>query len=316
MEPFPPRTVPPGPRDGAPLVSVVIPAFNVEAYLAATLDSVLNQSLDSLEVIVVDDASTDGTAALASSAAKRDGRLRLLRRTCNGGVCRARNQGLAAARGEWVAFVDSDDWLAADRLGRMVEAAESLRADWLADDQYVVECPEARPEGRVLRHEPRGACRIGLEHLIRRDPPERIGYGTLKPLVRRRFLLEHGIAFRIGHERFEDFVLHVECGLAGGVLALLNEPLYFYRQRAGSLPGMDSVTTLSGMLRQNALVLGLAHRRQAWHAVAALTRREVQIRRALQYRLIRQALAARAFGPVVRRVACQSPAPGSRSPSA
>lgn len=302
MRPCSDRIAPLIPTDGAPLVSVVIPAFNVGAYLSATLDSVLSQSLARLEVIVVDDASTDGTAACALSAAGRDGRVRLVARARNGGVCEARNQGLAAARGRWVAFVDSDDWIAADRLERMVEAAETLGADWLADDQYVVERPGARPLGRVARREAEGARRVGLEHLIHRDPPERIGYGTLKPLVRRRFLLEQGIEFRVGHERFEDFVFHVECGLAGGVLALLNEPLYFYRRHPGSLTGMDSVATLRGMLRQNALALVLARRHAAQHAIAALARRKVQISRALQYRLIRQALAARAFGSVARQL--------------
>jgi glycosyltransferase involved in cell wall biosynthesis len=90
------------------LVSVVIPAFNREKFVEAAVHSVLEQTHPCLEVIVVDDGSTDGTGDIAESVARIDSRVRVLRRV-NEGPASARNAGLEAARGEFVAFLDSDD---------------------------------------------------------------------------------------------------------------------------------------------------------------------------------------------------------------
>lgn len=91
-----------------PLVSVIIPAFNAQAFLRATLESVLAQTYRDLEIIVVDDGSTDDTAALASAFANDDARIRVITKV-NGGVSSARNAGIAAARGDYFAFLDADD---------------------------------------------------------------------------------------------------------------------------------------------------------------------------------------------------------------
>lgn len=92
----------------APTVSVIIPCYNAERYIAATIDSVLAQELEGIEIIVVDDGSSDGSVALVRS---RFPEVRL-EQQANAGVAAARNKGLALARGAWVAFVDADDiWL-------------------------------------------------------------------------------------------------------------------------------------------------------------------------------------------------------------
>lgn len=112
-----------------PHLSVVIPAHNAAATLAACLDSVLAQSLPSLEVLCVDDASTDSTAHMLRQYAAADGRIRILTHARNKGVSAARNSGLAVARGDFVAFVDSDDWLKNDFCQRLYAAAKRSDAD-------------------------------------------------------------------------------------------------------------------------------------------------------------------------------------------
>jgi glycosyltransferase involved in cell wall biosynthesis len=106
-------------RPFTPLVSVVIPAYNAERTLGETVASVLSQSFTDFEALVVDDGSSDATAEVALASA--DSRLRVLK-TANGGVSRARNTGIAAAKGELIAFLDSDDIWEPDKLERQVAA--------------------------------------------------------------------------------------------------------------------------------------------------------------------------------------------------
>lgn len=92
----------------SPLISVIIPAYNTEPYLARCLDSVLCQTLSDFELLLIDDGSTDGTGAIADRYAESDSRVKVIHQE-NGGVSSARNRGLEVARGEFITFVDSDD---------------------------------------------------------------------------------------------------------------------------------------------------------------------------------------------------------------
>lgn len=93
-------------------VSVVMPAYNAEKYIAEAISSVLNQSFPDFELIVLNDGSTDGTGGIVQRFAGQDKRIRLLNQAENRGAARTRNDGVQAARGEWVAFLDSDDiWI-------------------------------------------------------------------------------------------------------------------------------------------------------------------------------------------------------------
>lgn len=97
-------------KQDTPLLSVIVPVYKVEAYLDECVQSILSQTYCDLEVILVDDGSPDRCGAMCDAWAERDSRVRVIHKP-NGGVCSARNAGLDAARGEYIAFVDSDDWL-------------------------------------------------------------------------------------------------------------------------------------------------------------------------------------------------------------
>lgn len=109
------------------LISVVIPAYNVENYLSRTLDSVLAQVYENLEILVVNDGSTDGTAAVMEEYARRDSRVRGIHKE-NGGVTSARLRGLAEAKGQWIGFVDGDDYIEPDMYRRLAENARNHQA--------------------------------------------------------------------------------------------------------------------------------------------------------------------------------------------
>lgn len=111
-----------------PSISVIIPAYNAEDYIAQCLKSVLSQTCPDIEILVVDDGSTDGTPNVVEALASSDDRLRLIRQENQyAGV--ARNTGIKAARGEYLYFLDADDWIEPDALETMREAGESHGAD-------------------------------------------------------------------------------------------------------------------------------------------------------------------------------------------
>ena len=110
------------------LISVIIPAYNIQDYLGVTLDSILAQTYDNLDIIVVNDGSKDHTGAVADAYAKKDSRVRVIHKE-NGGVTSARLRGVAEARGEWIGFVDGDDLIEPDMYRHLLENALKYNAD-------------------------------------------------------------------------------------------------------------------------------------------------------------------------------------------
>ena len=111
-----------------PLISVVVPVFNVEKYLFRCISSILNQTYDNLEIILVDDGSTDSSSYICDEFCKNDIRIKALHKA-NGGLSSARNLGIDASKGEYLAFVDSDDWISEDMIEHMVGLMNAKKAD-------------------------------------------------------------------------------------------------------------------------------------------------------------------------------------------
>ena len=111
-----------------PKISVIIPCYNVEKYLRECLDSVVNQTLKDIEIICVNDGSTDGTQKILEEYAQKDDRILLINKP-NGGLSLARNTGMEKMRGEYVAFLDSDDWVDLDFYEKLYNAAKQNGAD-------------------------------------------------------------------------------------------------------------------------------------------------------------------------------------------
>ncbi len=111
-----------------PLISVIVPVYKVEAYLDACVQSILDQSYPDLEILLVDDGSPDHCPQMCEAWAVQDARIRVIHKS-NGGLSSARNAGLELCTGEYIAFVDSDDWIKPDMFRRMLEALEREKAD-------------------------------------------------------------------------------------------------------------------------------------------------------------------------------------------
>lgn len=222
-----------------PQVSVIIPAWNAENFIQGALDSALKQTLADIEVLVIDDASSDGTASLVAAMASADPRLRLMRLTQNGGPSKARNRALEVAKGDYIAVLDADDRFAPARLQNLLEFAQAHGADIVFDN--LLRCPladsDAGGEPHLRAPENGAAQRVDLEMFLaanRMNGSDRT-MGHLKPMISRSFLESRQLRYCEDVRIAEDFLLICEA-LAQGAQAWLTYACgYKYWIRPGSL---------------------------------------------------------------------------------
>lgn len=215
------------------LISVILPAYNAERYIADAIRSVLNQTYPWFEVIVVDDASQDKTAAVVESI--EDKRIRLICHPSNKGAGIARNTAIEAAKGRWIAPLDADDMFASQRLERFVELAESYGDGYFFADALLLcfDSPSGmKPWGNSLRSRHKiqndGVMQLSLAEYLRLGSP---GIHPFIPLEHiKRYRLRYSEA-RMG----QDFEFHCHVFKSGLKLVLIAEPLYLYRFTPGSL---------------------------------------------------------------------------------
>lgn len=230
-------------RTAAPqaLISVIIPVYNVSAYLARALASVCGQTYEALEILLVDDGSTDGSGQICDEWAGRDGRIRVIHRE-NGGVSAARNTGLRAARGSLIAFADADDWL---EPGMYAALAALLEADGTADMAVCgyYDYPHG-PDRPVIRGTGfAGSC--GQEEAAAQFL-SRNGYNVTvwNKLFRRGAVIRNGrgIAFPEKLSFGEDEVWLLRVLQNARRIVFLPEPLYHWRKREGSITQFSGIT--------------------------------------------------------------------------
>lgn len=221
-----------------PKTSIIIPVYNTEEYLPACLDSVLAQTQREIEVILVDDGSTDGSLAIERAYAQRDSRVRIIQQS-NLRQGTARNRGLAEARGEFIYFMDSDDLIMPELLETCYEACENDELDFVIfdtagfTDDPSIDCSDQFPEIRDR------SCAVTTDIV---DAPtfwaSTFRKGYLIPICwleyfRRSFLLDNDLRFA---ERifFEDNDWFVRVFMAAKRIRYLPKKLHRYRERPGS----------------------------------------------------------------------------------
>ncbi|MEP0548680.1 MAG: glycosyltransferase family 2 protein [Rhodothermales bacterium] len=212
-----------------PLVSVIVPVYNVEGYIDACLESVKGQTYRNLEILLVEDCSTDDSLRALEKHAV-DGRVRLLRHAQNAGLSAARNTGIEAARGDYLLFIDSDDFVEPDLVESCVECALDNDADLVLFD-----FAPFRDGSQV--HRQRAHAGASLSEIPARDAsffalPQ---FAWLK-FIRAPLVQERSLRFPVGHY-YEDGPFHWELGLHAERVFHLKEPFYHYRQRGTSITG-------------------------------------------------------------------------------
>jgi succinoglycan biosynthesis protein ExoO len=224
-------------------VSVIVAAYNAAPFVHRAIRSALNQTRPPLEVVVVDDASSDETAFRVDELSRKDPRIRLVRLEMNLGPGGARNAGIDTARGEWVAILDADDAFGPKRLQALTAFAAEHRADIVADNLEVYDFVADRVVGTAVRSDQ--PTIIGPREYLERcrgGDAKSIDWGILHPMFRRTFLESSGVRYP-GLRHAEDFAFVLELMLHGARFAYLPEAHYRYTQRFGMVSHVASNMT-------------------------------------------------------------------------
>ncbi|MEU2068520.1 bifunctional glycosyltransferase/CDP-glycerol:glycerophosphate glycerophosphotransferase [Streptomyces anulatus] len=213
-----------------PLLSVVVPVHNVEAYLEDCLRSVADQTLEAIEVVMVDDGSTDGSARIAAEFAARDGRFTLVRQQ-NAGLSAARNTGVrhTTPTVPYLAFADSDDIVVHDAYERMTASLESTGSDLVTGNVW-----RLTAQGRQQAWQYRWLTTTRPRTHITRDPRLLADRVAWNKVFRRSFWDANGFAFPVG-KLYEDTPVMIPAHHLAGSVDVLHEHVYYWRVREGSI---------------------------------------------------------------------------------
>jgi len=208
------------------VISVVVPIYNVEPYLRDCLRSIAAQTVSDLEVVMVDDGSTDGSAAIAREFVANDPRFRLISQP-NGGLGKARNTGIDAASGDYLAFVDSDDMLPANAYELLRSALERTGSDFATGN--ILRLTASGTQQSRFAADALTATR--LQTHVTRFRPLLADRTACNKLWRRAFFGERRFPEGILHE---DIPLVIPAQFEAGSVDVIGEPVYLYRIREGS----------------------------------------------------------------------------------
>ena len=235
-------------------VSVIVPVYNAAGHLARCLESLAGQTYPHLEIILVDDGSTDRSAELMAAFAAKDERIRVISQA-NAGVSRARNVGLASAKGSYVSFVDSDDWLEPETYAEVVAAFEGNDIDFVSFQYFVDVATQSVPHGIDERFHGLQDAVSGLESVL-----ETTNRFVWTRVFRKELIGD--VRFREDLHWGEDTVFVIEVVRHAKASFLIPQPYYHYVQSADSatrsrinpkrLTGIEMTNVLQGMVEQEA----------------------------------------------------------------
>ena len=215
----------------APLLSIIVPVYKVENYLPKCIDSILAQTFTDFELILVEDGSPDNCPALCDAAAAKDARIRVIHQK-NGGLSVARNAGLDAARGAWIGFVDSDDYIAPEMYEALYHAVQSTGADLaLCDYAEVDEAGASCPQMHVSL----SGVELTGQELLKKASGLMVQLAWNK-LYRRAIFAQ--LRYPEGKLN-EDLFLIPEVCLQIQKAVVVPKVLYYYVQRSGSIMGKN-----------------------------------------------------------------------------
>ncbi len=215
-----------------PAVSVIVPCYKVDKYLKQCLDSIVNQTFENIEIILVNDGSPDNSLQICQAYALKDSRIVVIDQD-NSGVSVARNRGIEVARGDYILFVDPDDWLDLAAIEKLYQKAVRLNLDVLLFSSY-----KTNETGLSIESFRNFGFEIPSAGFFNPNEVTFEVYSSLPVppwsyLVLRKLIVEHSITFPVGIS-FEDDIFSRKLFFFSKRVGNLKESLYFYRVRPGS----------------------------------------------------------------------------------
>lgn len=239
-----------------PVATVVIAAYNAEAHIEQAVHSVLAQTIADIELVVVDDGSSDGTSSIVEEIARSDNRARLHKRQRNRGKCEARNLGISVARGDWIAILDSDDWFAPNRLEKLVALGQAHASPVVTDNQNFFLDGDSRVWRTLFKVRGPSMRRISAAEFVALDMPGTSGTaGLLQPVLQRSFIQKNDIHYDTAMRTGEDFEFLMRCLHHFPHLQYVSEPMYNYRIRQDSDSRSRSNSDLVNIISSNDRVI-------------------------------------------------------------
>ena len=216
-------------------VSIIIPIYNVEQYLARCLDSVINQTHKEMDIICVNDCSPDNSSHILEKYAKKDARIKIVNREKNGGLSAARNSGMDVACGEYMFFLDSDDWIDPDYIESCLAAALKSNADIVINNSL----KSVVGDTETIYHHPayQGKNIDGVFWNPRESVADILCTGCLK-FVKTSFIEEHHLRYPEGLVMEDLYFQHISFAYANSVYTF-NGPFYYYFKREESIINTD-----------------------------------------------------------------------------
>lgn len=216
----------------APLISVIVPVYNVEKYLEKCVDSIINQSYHNLEIILVDDGSTDNCPVLCDKYKKKDDRIIVIHQK-NGGLSAARNAGLDIAKGEYIGFIDSDDYISIDMYEKLLLAIKKCKADMgICNYIRVNELGTFGKQSSITAGKTTG-IQVLTHDLLNNFASWVIAWNKL---YKRN--LFYKIRYPIGKLNEDSFIIH-KLLYETNTIACINDICYFYLQRNNSIMNLS-----------------------------------------------------------------------------
>ena len=215
-------------------VSVIIPIYNVEKYLSKCLDSTINQTYKNLEIICVNDCSPDNSSLILEEYAKKDDRIIIFNRKQNGGIAAARNSGLEIATGEYIYFIDADDWIDLDYIEKMVDVAKKTHADIVANRNIMTEF-----DNLSQQYFHANEAKLTLNSFIsNKQGTENVFWTIWSKLYKTSFLKDNNLTFPVGYI-YEDLYFHYTSFAMANKIYYTKQSYYHYLDRNSSISKTD-----------------------------------------------------------------------------
>lgn len=218
------------------LVSIIIPIYNVEAYLRKCLDSVLKQTYTNIEIILIDDGSLDNSPSICDEYAEKDNRVNVIHKK-NGGLSDSRNVGLKTSNGEWITFIDSDDWVTENYISTFMDIIEKEgNYDFIAANHFkyhngkkIASCFSNNKKITKRKNITNEYCKLGIIPIC--------AWNKLYNVV---FLKKNNLSFT-KNLLFEDQLWGLQCASKAEDIRLIPHALYFYNIRSESIMNSSSI---------------------------------------------------------------------------